>query len=125
MVKQRSAAFSYFNVLPDCAKCKSCDRIIKNVQATNLKKHLKFCQPDAYKTIQEKEGKLCQPSSNNNAEPFDAKKFFEKRDLAASEIKLQETGYSKLAAMPQLSLNVLRSEEFINFVYQYKKGFKV
>lgn len=119
----KSDVYDFFTITPDSARCKKCHTLIKTVQSCNLKRHLKSCQLDEWKKLQEKEGPLLKSSSTPiNTTP---KTFFEERKLSEDEKKLQETGYSKLAAMPQVSINFLRSNEFISFVRGYKRAFKV
>uniref|UniRef100_A0A914P4U1 Uncharacterized protein n=1 Tax=Panagrolaimus davidi TaxID=227884 RepID=A0A914P4U1_9BILA len=53
---KRSVVRDEFVILPEGAKCKHCQRFVRCVQSSNMKKHLRYCQPEIFKIVQEADG---------------------------------------------------------------------
>ena len=56
MRPKRSVVRDEFIIMPEGAQCKHCDRFVRCVQSSNMKKHLRYCQPEIFKTVQEADG---------------------------------------------------------------------
>uniref|UniRef100_A0AC34G4L3 Uncharacterized protein n=1 Tax=Panagrolaimus sp. ES5 TaxID=591445 RepID=A0AC34G4L3_9BILA len=56
MRPKRSVVRDEFVILPEGAKCKHCHRFVRCVQSSNMKKHLRYCQPEIFRIVQEADG---------------------------------------------------------------------
>lgn len=123
--KAKSCVYQQFSISVDEARCKKCKVVLKK-KAFNLKRHIKSCNPELYRQVEAEDEKLSVVTSSKPAVANpDKSKFFVPFKLSEAVQKRQESNLAQLLSLPQMSMGIVMSPEFVNFVQNYRREFKV
>lgn len=123
----KSAVYTHFLVTAETARCKKCKSVINFVQSSNLKKHLKSCDNELWRAVENEDNKLKinkNPKSTSTSETPKGN-FFNVQTLSDVTLKQQEQNLARLVAVPSMSMNIVMSEEFMTFVRNYRRQYEV